>query len=223
MKTSLIIVIVALLAGACAVSHDAVPSIALASISDPTVPLFVDNMRELDKSIAIRLLPGDSMFVTSIAANSRQDAAPISFPARQARNQAETGEFINARNTFVKNLEQWHGKLIDKPPTHSDIFDSIALGADHLHSGPTPRKVLIAMSDMQDNVTRGRLFTSSLENIDVLVLFAYPHSQAPADYEPFRQALTKIFQKGRPRSLRILFPTEAVGFNVIAYLGEIRR
>lgn len=197
--------------------------VSVSTITDPTVPEFVDNMRFHNQAIAARLLPGDSMFATSVAANSRQDAAPVVFPALPARNQAEITNFIAKRNTFVKDLEAWHKKLTSNPPRRSDILNSIGVCADHLHATQAGRKVLLVMSDMQDNVTRGRSFSISLENIDVVVLFAYPPSRKPGDYEAFREGLTHMFQKGHPRSLRILFPTDAASFDANAYLNGLRR
>ncbi len=229
LRTILVAVAAALSLASCGPVEPSNNMLAITTITDPTVPQYVDTMREIDKKIAARLLPGDSMFVTSVAANSRQDTAPLLFPARPARNQAETANFLTARESFVKSVDDWHTRLVVKPPTRSDIFPAIAVGADQLHSSgrmnglDSPHKIEIIMSDMQDNITRGRAFTTSLDGIDLLVLFAFPPSQAPADYEPFRQQLTRTLQASHPRSLRILFPSEALAFNITDYLAESRR
>ncbi len=182
------------------------------------------------EKILPKLLPGDAFYISSISRNSLQTAQPISLELPPARNIKEKQTFLTQRGNATKRVGDWFDAIGDNPPCAntktlcSDIFGSITASANFLIKSKASRKVLFAFTDGQDNITRAGSFPSkAFQNIDVVVLYAFPVSRFPKDYEPFRERLLDVFSTGTPRSVQVLFPVEARSFDFEKYVNEIRR
>jgi hypothetical protein len=179
--------------------------------------------------IVAKLQPSDVLHLSSVSRNSLQTVTPLSCELPTARNNKERQRFLAARENAKQKVEKWFEITGNNPPCPnsktlcSDIFNSVLASAHFLKSKPA-RKVLFAFSDMQDNITRIKSFPpDAFRDIDIVILYAFPISKSPKDYEPFRQHLLETFKTGNPRSVRVLFPTEARTFNFEEFMTEIRR
>lgn len=180
--------------------------------------------------VVAKLQPSDMFYLTSVTKNSLQTSVPLSFELPTARNNKESRRFLSARESELKRVGDWFEIIGNNPPCPnstiycSDVFSSVTASARFLQKSNGSRKVLFVLSDMQDNITRAKCFPpDTFRDTHVVILYAFPTSQSPKDYEPFRQCLLEIFKTGNPRSVRILFPTEARAFNFEDFMTEVRR
>lgn len=182
------------------------------------------------EKIVAKLLPSDVFYISSVSHNSQQTSVPISFELPSGRNNKEKQKFLSVRENNKQKVGEWFETVGNNPPCPnnktlcSDIFSSVTASARFLQKSKNSRKALLIFSDLQDNITRVKSFPpETLQDIDVIILYAFPISKSPKDYEPFRQCLLEIFKTGNPRSVRVLFPTEARSFNFEEFMTEMRR
>ena len=233
--------VVALVCGGCQMACPPpprnTPSIDFSVVFDPTTVIdttteeFLGEVKPIvANSIAAKMQPADAFSLFAVSANSFQTIEPISIQLPLARNRNEQNLFLNKRNELYQKVGVWFDNIKANPPCHhqktpcSDIYSSILIAAQSLRESKTSRQVLWVFSDMQENITHiQKLPKDSLQNIEVVILFAFPQSKNPKDYEPFRQQLTNIFETAKPRSLKIHFPSEARVFDFQKFIDVLRR
>ncbi len=244
-KGTLLLAFSCILLSACLNTNEdrAVTVVAIAVVFDPTTELdmnsvpgagntsFQDQIRSTVRDrIVSKLQPNDDLACVSVTDNAPQVSNTLLFDLPPDRTSKEKKKFLESREQAKITVDKWFETLRDSPPCKdprkpcSDIWGAMLLAADALRRSDNKGKLMIVFSDMQENIRKSSsLPPASLANIDVVVLFAFPRSKRPTDYEPFRLELLKVVNTANPRSARVLFPAEAPTFNYEEAVGELRR
>jgi len=223
---------IALFTCACRNAQVVEESLSAAVVVDPTTVLegssfLQDANGRVRQLIDSCVLPDDSFLLFSVASNSNQQASSLNLDFPTARNLAEKKRFIEFRAESSSKADGWFAQLKpcgDPREECSDIYSSISAAAQALKRTDSERKLLLVLSDMQENVREYRsLPPESLRGIDVVVLYAFPKSRNPGDYEEHRRSIMDLMLTGRPSTVVILFPAEASAFDLASEIKKIRR
>jgi hypothetical protein len=204
----------------------------LAPSADDSRHVFVKDCRSIViDHILPHVVPGDVVHLTSISQNSAHGGQPVRLAFPRARNNRERQAFIGLRGSSIEQVGSWFGGIaehlpcVDPKTPCSDVFSAVRTAAGLLSQDRTERKVLVILSDGQDTTAAQRtaFAANAFQGIDIVVLYAFPPSRRPADYEPYRMQLINTLAAGHPRSIRVLLPTEARSFDLAAFIDQLRR